>query len=76
MKLGKLASVIDDYTFANTISVMLNGKVVGLYNREDFYIKVTSELENVNVLKHFLGCNGDTYMIILDVYSFKAVFKI
>lgn len=76
MKLGKLACMIDDYTFASTVSVMLNGEVLGLYDRRDFYIKITSELENVNVLEHFFACNDDIYVIMLDVDSFKAVFKI
>ena len=76
MKLGKLACKIDEYTSASTVSIMLNNKVLGLYDRGDFYIKVTSELENVNVLEHFLACNEDTYIIILDIDSFKAVFKI
>lgn len=76
MKLGKLACMIDDYTFASTVSVMLNDNVLGLYDREDFYIKITGELEKVEVLEHFLACNDGIYIIKLDVDSFKAVFKI
>lgn len=76
MKLGKLASMIDDYTSASTISVMLNSKVIGIHDRDDFYITITSELENVRVSKHFLSYDEDTYIIILDIDSFKVVFKI
>lgn len=76
MKLGKLACLIDSYTSVDTISVMLNNKVIGLYNRDDFYITITSELENVSVSKHFLRSDENMYIITLDVDSFKAVFKI
>lgn len=76
MKLGKLSCVIDEYTSANTISVMLNDYVLGLYDKGDFYIKITSELEKVEVLEHFLACNDGIYIIKLDIDSFKAVFRI
>lgn len=76
MKLGKLSCVIDEYTSANTISVMLNHNVMGLYDRKEFYIKITGELEKVEVLEHFLACNDGIYIIKLDIDSFKAVFKI
>lgn len=76
MKLGKLACKIDEYTSVNTVSVMLNHNVIWLYDREDFYIKITGELEKVEVLEHFLSCNDSIYIIKLDVDSFKAVFKI
>lgn len=76
MKLGKLSCVIDEYTSANTISVMLNHNVIGLYDRKEFYIKITGELEKVEVLEHFLACNDGIYIIKLDIDSFKAVFKI
>lgn len=76
MKLGKLACKIDEYTSASTVSVMLNNKVIGIYNRDDFYIKITGELENVSVSKHFLRSDENMYIITLDVDSFKAAFKI
>lgn len=76
MKLSKLAYAIDEYTSASTISVMLNSKVIGIHDRDDFFITITGELENVNVSKHFLSYDKDTYIILLDVDSFKAVFKI
>lgn len=76
MRLGKLSCVIDEYTSANTISVMLNNNVIGLYDRKEFYIKITGELEKVEVLEHFLTCNDGIYIIKLDIDSFKAVFKI
>lgn len=76
MKLSKLAYMIDNYTCASNISVMLNNKVIGIHDREDFYITVTSELENVRVSNHFLSYDEDTYIITLDIDSFKSVFKI
>lgn len=76
MKLGKLASLIDSYTSVDSISVMLNNKVIGLYNRDDFYITITGELENVSVSKYFLRSDENMYIITLDVDSFKTVFKI
>lgn len=76
MRLGKLACKIDEYTSVNNVSVMLNNNVIGLYDREDFYIKITGELEKVEVLEHFLACNDSIYIIKLDIDSFKAVFKI
>lgn len=76
MRLSKLSYMIDEYTSANTVSVMLNNKVIGIYNRDDFYIKITGELENVSVSKHFLRSDENMYIITLDVDSFKAVFKI
>lgn len=76
MKLSKLAYTIDEYTSVSTISVMLNSKVIGIYDRDDFSIAITGELENVNVSKHFLFYDDSTYIILLDIDSFKAVFKI
>ena len=76
MKLGKLVCKIDEYTSASTVSIMLNNKVIGIYDRDDFYITFTSELENVRVSNHFLSYDEGTYIITLDINSFKAVFKI
>ena len=62
MKLGKLAYMIDDYTSASTVSVMLNGKVVLLYDREDFYIKTflsyDEEILTVFDINHMLPFKG------------------
>lgn len=76
MRLRILACKIDEYTSARTVSVMLNNKVIGIYNRDDFYNTFTSELKNVRVLNHFLSYDESTYIITLDINSFKAVFEI
>lgn len=76
MKLGKLACLIDSYTSVDSISVMLNNKVIGLYNRDDFYITIPSELKNVRISYHFLSYDESKYIIILDINNFKSVFKI
>lgn len=76
MKLGKLACLIDKYTNVDTICITLNGKVLALHDRKDLYIKITSELEKVEVSKYYLDGIDNIYMVILDVNSFKSVFKI
>ena len=76
MRLRILACKIDEYTSARTVSVMLNNKVIGIYNRDDFYNTFTSELKNVRILNHFLSYDESTYIITLDINSFKAVFEI
>lgn len=76
MKLGKLACLIDSYTSVDSIFVMLNNKVIGLYNRDDFYITIPSELKNVRISNHFLSYDESKYIITLDINNFKSVFKI
>lgn len=76
MRLRILACKIDEYTSARTVSVMLNNKVIGIYNRDDFYNTFTSELKNVRISNHFLSYDESTYIITLDINSFKAVFEI
>lgn len=76
MTLGELTCLIDNYTYVNTICIILNGKVLSLYDRKDIYNKITGGLENVEVKKHFLDFEDINYIIILDVNNFKAVFKI